>query len=195
VPKACPLKPPHTTKAETSAFTDPSFSLRNRIARCIWNIVEVMFFRLSPRPFHAWRKLLLRLFGAKIGRGCHIYSGARIWAPWNLECAEEAAIADRVIVYNQAKITLAYRAVVSQGSHLCTGTHDYESPGFELLAYPIVIGAQAWVCADCFIGPGVTIGEGAVIGARSVVLKDMPAWMVCGGHPCKPLKKYEKRCP
>jgi len=171
-----------------SAFTGPSFSWQNRLSRVLWNLVYTLLFRPSPRPLHGWRSFLLRLFGAKLGRGCHIYPKALIWAPWNLSCEDEAGVADGVNLYNQAPISLGFRTVVSQGSHLCTGTHDYESPRFELLAFPIRVGDQAWVCADCFVGPGVTIGPGAVIGARSVVTKDMPDWTVCAGHPCQPIK-------
>jgi len=175
------------------AHTGPSFSWRNRLSRGAWGVFCLLFFRFSPRPLHGWRSFVLRCFGAKLGRHCHIYPRAIIWAPWNLECADEVGIADNVIVYNQAKISIGYRAVISQGSHLCSGTHDYESPNFELIAHPITIGAQAWICADCFIGPGVNIGAGAVIGARSVATKDMPPWMVCAGHPCKPIKPRQWR--
>lgn len=173
---------------KTDAYTGPSFSLGNRLARAAWSLVRATLFRWSPRPFHAWRAFLLRCFGARLGRGCHIYPRAIIWAPWNLECGDEVGVADGVTLYTQAKITLGRRAVISQGSHLCTGTHDYESPRFELVAYPITVGPLAWVCAEAFVGPGVVIGEGAVIGARSVVLKDLPPWQVCAGHPCVPRK-------
>ena len=174
--------------SKTSAFDGPSFSWQNRIARLAWNWVWLLFFRPSPRLCHAWRSGLLRLFGAQIGRGCHIYPKANIWAPWNLICGDGACLADHVTVYSQATITLGRRSIISQGTHLCTGTHNYESPRFELVAWPIEIGPEAWVCAESFVGPGVTIGEGAVIGARSVVMKSMPGWMVCAGHPCRPIK-------
>ena len=173
---------------EKSAHTGPSFSLGNRLARAVWGIAYALLFRTSPRPFHWWRRWLLMLFGARIARGCHIYPKVRIWAPWNLECGTESGVGDGAILYNQARITLGKRVVVSQGAHLCTGSHDYESPGFELFAKPITVGDHAWLAAECFVHPGVTIGEGAVIGARSVVTRDMPAWMVCAGNPCKPLK-------
>ena len=171
-----------------SAYTGPSFSMRNRLARVAWGIVYALFFRPSPRPFHTWRRWLLTLFGARIAKGCHIYPGVRIWAPWNLTCGEECGVGDGAILYSQAQITLGRRVVISQGAHLCTGTHDYESEGFELFAKPITIGDHAWLAAECFVHPGVTVGEGAVVGARSVVTCDVPAWMVCAGHPCKPIK-------
>jgi putative colanic acid biosynthesis acetyltransferase WcaF len=170
------------------SFTGPSFSLGNRLARALWAIAHLLLVRWTPRPFHAWRAFVLRLFGAKLGRNCHIYAGAVIWAPWNLEAGDECGVADGAVLYNQAPIILGRRVVISQGSHLCTGTHDYENPNFPLVAKPIVVGDQAWIAAESFVHPGITIGEGAVIGARSVVTKDMPAWMVCVGNPCQPIK-------
>jgi putative colanic acid biosynthesis acetyltransferase WcaF len=174
--------------APGSAFRGASFSFGNRLGRALWGAVWFVFCRFSPRPFHIWRAFILRCFGAQLGAGCHIYPGARIWAPWNLVCSPGAAIADDVIIYNQAVITLGERVVVSQGAHLCTGTHNYESPGFELIALPITVQARAWICAEVFIHPGVTVGEGAIVGARAVVTKDMPAWTICAGHPCAPMK-------
>jgi putative colanic acid biosynthesis acetyltransferase WcaF len=167
--------------------------LRNRLARFAWAIVYLSLFRFSPKPFHSWRSWLLRVCGARIGAKCHIYPRARIWAPWNLTCEDEVGVADGAYLYNQAPISLGHRVVVSQGAQLCTGTHDYEDPGFPLVARPIHVGAHAWIAAEAFVHPGVTIGEGAVIGARSVVTKDMPAWTVCAGHPCQPLKPREMK--
>lgn len=166
-----------------------SFSLQNRARRALWGMAYGLLFRPSPRPLHSWRAALLRLFGAKLGVGCHVYSRARVWAPWNLVMDDYAGMADDVNCYSIATVTLGKKVVISQGAHLCTGTHDYESPSFQLYARPIIVGDNAWVCAEAFVGPGVTVGEGAVIGARSVVTKDMPPWMVCAGQPCKPLKK------
>jgi putative colanic acid biosynthesis acetyltransferase WcaF len=169
-------------------YTQPSFSLGNRAARAVWNMTWALLFWPSPRPLHAWRRLLLRAFGAKVGRGCRVYPGARIWAPWNLELGDLATVADGVTLYNQAPIRLGERAIVSQGAHLCTGTHDYTTPNFQLIAKPIEIGAQAWVCAEAFLHPGTVVGEGAVIGARAVASGEFPAWTVCAGHPCKAIK-------
>jgi len=172
-------------------FTGPSFPLRNRLARLVWNLAWVLFFRFTPVFLHAWRAALLRAFGARVGRGAHVYPGVRIWAPWNLEVGAEAGIADGVTLYSQDRITIGRRAVVSQGSHLCTGTHDHARPGHPLVTRPIRVGDLAWVAAEAFLLPGVAVGEGAVIGARSVVTRDMPAWTVCAGNPCRPLRKRE----
>ncbi len=166
-----------------------SFSLANRLSRLLWNLTYLFLFRYSPRPFHSWRSFLLRSFGAKIGRGVHVYPGVKIWAPWNLVIGNESGIASDVNLYNQGTITIGYRTVISQGSHLVAGTHDYKQKGFPLITKPINIGDQVWIAADSFIHPGVSIGNGCVIGARSVVVKDMPDWMVCSGHPCVPLKE------
>ncbi|RZK38700.1 MAG: putative colanic acid biosynthesis acetyltransferase [Hymenobacter sp.] len=172
----------------TDTVTGPSFSLRNRLGRLVWGVFSVVLFRCSPRPLHAWRSFLLRCFGAKVGVGVHVYPGAKIWAPWNLELGDACAVASGVTLYSQGKIVIGPRAVISQGAHLVTGTHDYSDPGFPLTTKPISIGAYVWVAAESFIHPGVTINTGCVIGARSVVTKDMPEWMVCSGHPCIPIK-------
>jgi putative colanic acid biosynthesis acetyltransferase WcaF len=182
-----------TVPVNTDPFIGPCFKLKNRIARAIWNAAYFLFFRLSPRPLHPWRRMILRFFGAKIGKGCHIYPRAKIWAPWMLQCGDESGIADGVTIYNQALIRIGKRCVISQGSHLCTGSHDYDSPQFSLVAKPITIGNYAWVAAECFVHPSVTIGDGTIIGARSVVTRDMPSWTVCAGHPCKPVKPRKLR--
>lgn len=177
------MKPIHL-----DSYAHASFSFGNRAARSVWSIVYWCLVWPSPKPLHAWRAMVYRLFGASIGRGVHIYPGARVWAPWNLHCGAQVGIANGAIVYNQAPVRIGRRAVISQGAHLCAGTHDYNDPGLKLVTKPIVIGEYAWVAAEVFVHPGVTIGKGAVIGARSVVTKDMPEWMVCVGHPCRPLK-------
>jgi len=166
----------------------PSFRLRNRVSRLCWQLVWTLLFRPSPPPMHGWRCWLLSCFGAKLGAQCHVYSDVQIWAPWNLHMADQACLGRRVICYNIAPVTLGQRCVVSQGTHLCTGSHDYESESFQLIAKPISIGADSWICAEAFLGPGVTIGNGAVVGARSVVIRSLPEWMVCAGHPCRPIK-------
>lgn len=170
-------------------FTGASFSIRNRIARVLWDLVYTILFCWSPRPFHSWRAFLLRCFGARIGKDVHVYPSVKIWAPWNLEIGDHSGIASGVILYSQGKISIGRRVVISQGSHLVAGTHDYTVAGFPLITKPIIIKNHVWIAAEAFIHPNIIINEGCVIGARSVVTKDMPAWTVCAGHPCKPIKE------
>jgi len=179
--------------SNTDSFTGASFSLKNRIGRVAWNIVYALFFRFSPAPFHAWRSFLLRCFGAKVGKGVHVYPGVKIWAPWNLELKDQCGIASGATLYSQGFISIGRRAVISQDSYICTGTHDYTVKEQPLITFPIIIEDYVWVAAGAFVNPGITIEEGAVIGARSVVTKDMPAWTICAGHPCKPIKQRVMR--
>ncbi|PZX52077.1 DapH/DapD/GlmU-related protein [Algoriphagus chordae] len=171
-----------------NSLNGPSFSFKNRVGRLIWWLVCLLFFRYTPKNFHVWRRAILRLFGAQIGRKCHIYPKARIWAPWNLKMEDESSIADGSIIYSQDLIHIGFRTIISQGVHICAGTHDHRYRGFPLITKPIYIGDWVWIAAEAFIHPGVSIGDGCVIGARSVVTKNMPKWMVCSGFPCEPLK-------
>ena len=167
-------------------YTEASFSLKNRVGRQLWNIVWLLLFRPSPRPFHAWRALLLRSFGARLGRQNHIYPAVKVWAPWNLSVGDHVGIADGVTLYNMDRVDIGSYAVISQGAHLCGGTHDYNSPNFQLYARPIRIGMHAWVCAEAFLAPGVAVAEGAVVGARSVVTRELTEpWAVYAGNPCR----------
>lgn len=173
----------------TDTYTGPSFSISNRLQRLVWGVVYIFCFKYSPRPFHSWRRMILKLFNAKVGKGVHVYPKVQIWAPWNLDLGDQCGIGNGVNLYSQDKISIGKKTVISQGVQICTGTHDYTKSGFPLYTRPIIIGNNVWVASDVFIHPGITIGDGAVIGARSVVNKDMPQWMVCSGHPCKPLKE------
>lgn len=167
----------------------PSFSWRNRMGRVLWSVSAALLFRPSPRPLHGWRALLLRLFGAQLGRGCHIYAGARIWAPWNLVCDDGACIADGAIVYNPMTITLGRGCVVSQQAYLCGAGHDIDDPGFPMVSRPITIGAQAWVAARATVCAGVAVGEGAVLGLGSVATRDLQPWSVYAGVPARYLRQ------
>ena len=169
-------------------FTGPSFSLKDRIFRALWNICRVIFFLYSPVWWHGWRRFILRAFGARIGHGVHVYPRVRIWAPWNLEIGDQSGVGNGANLYCQGLIRIGRRVVISQGAHLCTGTHDYNDPGYPLITKPIEVGDHAWIAAEVFVHPGVRIGTGTVIGARAVVTRDMPDWTVCAGHPCQPLK-------
>jgi putative colanic acid biosynthesis acetyltransferase WcaF len=155
--------------------------------RVLWGFGRPMF-RLSPRPFFAWRRFVLRCFGADIAEGVHFDSSAVICMPWNLSVGAWSAIGEAALIYNLGPVTIGARVTISQRAHLCAGSHDYARTDMPLLKPPIRVDDQAWVCADAFIGPGVTIGEGAVVGARAVATKDVPPWTVVAGNPAKVLK-------
>lgn len=174
-------------------YTQPSFSLGNRIARAIWGVTWLLLFRPSPRPFHAWRRLLLRGFGARLGEHVNVHASVKIWAPWQLTIGNRVGIASGVSLYNMAPITIGDNCVVSQGAHLCGGSHNIDSPNFQLIAKPINLERNVWVCADVFVGLGVTIAEGCVLGARAVVVKTIAEpWTVWAGNPAV-LKRMRKR--
>ena len=164
-----------------------------RALRLAWGLVWLLLYRPSPRPMHAWRRMLLRLFGGRIGAGAHPYPSAKIWAPWNLVMGAHSCLGPDVDCYCVDRIELGEWATVSQYSYLCTATHDESDPAMPLVTAPVSIGARAWLCADVFVGPAVTIGDGAVIGARSSVFKDVPGWVVAAGTPPRILRKREFR--
>ncbi|MEJ2646887.1 MAG: WcaF family extracellular polysaccharide biosynthesis acetyltransferase [Sedimentisphaerales bacterium] len=164
------------------------FTRRQQIGRLLWWIGGFLLFKCSLRPMYAWRRWILRLFGAKIGEQASIQRSARIEFPWNLEIGRYSTIGERAWIFNLGKIKIDDYVTISQRVFLCTGTHDYTRPEFDMITKPIVIKKGTWIAADVFVAPGITIGENAVIGARSVVVKNIPAGMVCVGHPCKPIK-------
>jgi putative colanic acid biosynthesis acetyltransferase WcaF len=157
--------------------------------RAIWGVVYFLMFRPSPKVMHGWRSLLLRIFGARVGRSAHFYPSCKIWAPWNLVMGDHACLGPHVDCYNVARIELGEHATVSQYSYLCGATHDYTKLMMPLVPKPIRIGARAWVAADAFVGPGITVGEGAVVGARACVVRDVPAWTVVAGNPARVIKR------
>lgn len=176
-----------------TAFTNsrnggPSFPLRSRLLRAAWGLTWAMVGAWTPAPLHGWRRLLVRLFGGKIAPTAKIYDRVRIWNPANLQMDDYACLGPRVDCYSMAKIHLGPYALVSQDAQLCAGTHDYQNPQFQLIAKPITLEAEVWVAAGAFVGPGVTIHEGAVLGARSVAMKDLTAWTVHAGNPARALK-------
>jgi putative colanic acid biosynthesis acetyltransferase WcaF len=161
---------------------------RNKLIRAIWNIVWLLAYRPTPRSLHSWRRLLLRTFGAKIGMGAHPYPSARIWAPWNLEMGDHSCLSEHVDCYSVAKVVIGAGCTVSQYSFLCTASHDHALESMPLVVGPITIGRHAWITADVFIGPGVSIGDGTVVNARSTVLHDLPPWVVAAGNPAVPIR-------
>jgi putative colanic acid biosynthesis acetyltransferase WcaF len=135
--------------------------------------------------------MLLRAFGAKVAANVHVFPSVRITIPWNLNLGEESAVGDQTILYALGPITIGPRATISQGAHLCAGTHDISQRDRPLLKPPIVIRADVWVAAEAFVGPGVTVGEGAIVGARAVVMKDVEVGDVVVGNPARTIKRLD----
>ena len=157
----------------------------------LWWLIQASLFAWSPQVLYGWRRFLLRLFGAKIGKGVIIRPSTRITYPWKVSIGDFAWVGDDVVLYSLGEIDIGANAVVSQRCYLCTGSHDYTQPTFDIYAKPILIGAEAWLATDVFVAPGVRIGRGAVVGARSSVFEDIPELMVAKGTPAKPFKKRE----
>jgi putative colanic acid biosynthesis acetyltransferase WcaF len=161
--------------------------LGNRAGRLAWGIAYLLLFRPSPRPLHFWRNLLLRLFGAKLDPTARVYPRCRVWAPWNLVMGPHSCLADDVDCYCVRTIAIGENSTVSQYSYLCGATHDHADARQPLVPMPIMIGARCWIAADVFVAPGVTIGDGTVVGARSSVFRDLPPWVVAHGTPARPV--------
>lgn len=167
----------------------PSHSMRSRVERALWTLVWYGLGIWTPVPFHAWRRMLARLFGADVAPSARIYPGVKIWQPHNLAMKARSCLGPRVNCYSVARITLDEYALVSQYAYLCTGTHDIDDPDFQLVARPIYVGRNAWVATEAFVGPGVSVNTGAVLGARAVAMKDLAPWTVYAGNPATPRRK------
>ncbi len=157
------------------------------LGRALWGLASPLF-RCSPRMLWGWRCGLLRVFGAKVGRAVHVHATTRIAIPWNLAIGDYSSIGDRAVVYNLGPLEIGSGVTVSQGAHLCGGTHDYRRPDLPLVKAPIRIEDGAWVCADAFVGPGVTIGSHAIVAARAVAVRDAPPWTIVAGNPARAVK-------
>ena len=156
----------------------------------VWRILNVMLFPLLPS---VGRNILLRMFGARIGRYGIVYRTSRIYAPWLLELDDGVVVGPHVEIYNKAAVVVGKQAVLSQNCYICTASHDVNSASMALKSKPISIGAQAWIASRAIVLPGATIGEGAVVAAGAVVTKDVEPWTVVGGNPAKVIKKRELR--
>jgi putative colanic acid biosynthesis acetyltransferase WcaF len=159
------------------------------IRRLCWNLTWFLLFSPWPKRFgNGFRIALLRIYGAKIGRGVLVCPDVRIMKPWELEIGEGTAIGPRVEIYNFCLVKIESMVLISQDCYLCTGSHDHTNPTMPLVVKPIYIKSESWLAAGVFVHPGVVVGRGCVIGARSVVAKDTPDWMICAGNPCKSIK-------
>jgi putative colanic acid biosynthesis acetyltransferase WcaF len=157
------------------------------LKRFLWASVQIPFWPKMPRRLSPLRIALLRIFGAQIARNC-LVGNVRIWVPWNLHMDEFSTIGNGAEIYNLAVVRIGANSVISQRAYLCTATHDYTKADFPLYSRPITIGASAWIAACAFIAPGINVGEGAVVGACSIVTKDVPPWTVNAGNPCRVIK-------
>ena len=174
-------------------FQSP-YTTANRVRRMLWTVCWTLLARPFPKSMlMPWKRFLLRLFGARIAATANVYATVRIFMPWHLVMKEQACLGPGVDCYNAAFVEIGTNAVVSQRTYLCTASHDIRSPRHEQTEKPIIIEDRAWVAAEAFIGPGVTIGEGAVVGARAAVFKDVEAWTVVGGNPAREIGKRVMR--
>ncbi|MGV2981986.1 WcaF family extracellular polysaccharide biosynthesis acetyltransferase [Camelimonas sp. ID_303_24] len=164
----------------------PGFRGRSLVVVALWRIAQASLFAWSPQPLHGWRRQILRLFGARIGAGVRIMPSARIAYPWKLSIGDHAWIGSGAELYNLAPIAIGAHAVISQRSYLCAAGHAVDRADFRYTTAPIVIGDQAWVAMDAMVGPGVAIGDGAVLGARSSAFHDVPAGVIAMGCPARP---------
>lgn len=159
-----------------------------KVRRLLWSVVEITAFRLTWPTWYGYRAWLLNRFGARVDPTARIRRTCRFTCPWNLTVGANTATGDFVIFYCLGPITIGERVTISQYAHLCAGSHDYTNPKMPLLRPPIVIADDAWIAADAFIGPDVTAGEGAVLGARGCTFKNLEPWTVYGGNPARPMK-------
>ncbi len=189
---ASPLKAGSRTQTSSVEQMQPEASpwtFKEKLGRAIWMIVGRPIFRMSFHNWYGFRAAILRLFGAKVGKGVAIRPTANIEVPWNLDIEDDATVGDHAILYSLGMIHIGKRSIISQYAHLCAGTHDYADRTFKLLRTPVTIGDDVWVGADAFIGPGVHIGNLSVVGARSSTYKDLGERQVFVGNPARPIKE------
>jgi putative colanic acid biosynthesis acetyltransferase WcaF len=160
--------------------------------RLTWVFVQWTLYKWSFHTSNNWRAFLLRSFGADIGARCTIRRTSRVYYPWKLKMGSLSCLGDDVTVYNLGHVTLGDRATISQEAYICAGTHDYTKLTMPLLTPPVVLGADSWVCARAFIGPGVTVGEGAIVGAAAVAMKNVTPWTIVAGNPARYCKDRPK---
>lgn len=166
-----------------------SFSLGNRLLRVCWGLAWLLLCRFTPPPLHRWRRFVLKGFGAQVAPGARVHASAQIWLPSNLTLGPDALIGPRARLYNQGHITVGAGTVVSQGAYVCASTHDVADPHFQLLLRPVVLGRNCWVAADAFVGPGVTMADGAVLAARGALFVDTEPDTIYRGNPAEPVRK------
>ena len=189
----CDMTPSPGTSNPEQSGTEPFYShsyvnqlpSANKLGRLVWGVCWHLGFRISPTPLFGFRRLILRLFGARIGAGAHVYPSTRIWAPWNLVMEHGSCLGPEVYCYNVAPVHLGVDSTASFRTFLCTASHDIRHPQRPLITAPIRLDRGAYVFADAFVGMNVTVGEGAVVAARAVVVKDVAPYDIVGGNPAR----------
>jgi putative colanic acid biosynthesis acetyltransferase WcaF len=164
------------------------YSSAEQLRRVAWGLGRWLI-RLSPRPAFAWRRVVLRSFGARIGKHVNIYPSTDLYMPWNVEIGHWSALGENVFVYSLGKVRIGNNVTLSYRSHVCAGSHDLNDPARPLLKPPVTIEDGVWVGTEAFIGPGVTVGRGAVVGARAVVVKNVESLDVVVGNPARPIRR------
>jgi len=187
LPNRIRIKNPQQAHREASPW-----SLRERLGMAAWRIVEVLLCRPTPKRCNAWRLFWLKRFGCAISGRPFVHPSATIKIPWQLAIEHGAAIGERAEVYNLGHVSVGAMAVIGPGAYVCGGSHDLSIPLLPLTVGDISIGDDAFVGARAILLPGVTVGEGAVIGAGAVVSRDMPPWTICAGNPCRPIKPRDR---
>lgn len=174
---------------DLNEFTVPKgFRGRSAFFVQLWWLVDAIAFRTSPQFMYGWRVFLLRLFGAKIGDCCVIRPTVKITYPWKVSLGNNVWLGDDAVLYSLGEITIGSNSVISQKCYLCTGSHDYKVSSFDIFSMPIRIGDGTWIATDVFVGPGVSIGDSIVVGARSSVFSDLGGSAIYIGSPAKKIR-------
>ena len=172
-------------KPEQSFAQESPWSARDRALRLLWQFCWFFFCRWTPKPANAWRIFWLDVFGARIEGKPFVHQRARIEIPWHLTLHDRACLGDRANAYTLGEIEIGARATVAQEVYLSTGSHDFSHPALQLVTAKITIGEDAFIGARAFVMPGVEIGARSVIGACSVVTRDIPENVIAAGNPCR----------
>jgi putative colanic acid biosynthesis acetyltransferase WcaF len=167
---------------QVSQFSSP-WSFTFRIKMLLWELCWAIFCSWTPKPANCWRLFWLRLFGAKIFGRPFVHQRARIQIPWNLTMHDKSCLGDRTNAYSLGRIEIMEHAIVAQEVYLCAGTHSFDLPEKILVTNSIIIESNVFIGARAFILPGITIGENSIIGACSVVTKNVVPNTTIKGNP------------
>ncbi len=172
---------------DLSQFSSKNFDRgAHRIQELLWILIRTLFF-LTPLPLPSFLKvLLLRLFGAKIGKGVIIRSRVMIWMPWRLEIQDHVWIGEEAFLLNLSPIVIESHCCISQRAFLCTGSHDHQQIDFRFKNAPITLRQGSWIAAQAFVGAGVEVGKNSIVSAGSVALYSIPENTIVRGNPATP---------